>query len=36
LRLDKALYGLHQASRAWNAKLDETLVVLGFSHSTTQ
>jgi hypothetical protein len=36
LRLDKALYGLHQASRAWNAKLDETLVALGFSHSTSE
>ncbi|WVZ93087.1 hypothetical protein U9M48_039098 [Paspalum notatum var. saurae] len=30
LRLHKALYGLHQAPRAWNAKLDRTLVALGF------
>jgi hypothetical protein len=30
LRLKKALYGLHQAPRAWNQKLDETLMQLGF------
>lgn len=30
LRLHKALYGLHQAPCAWNQKLDEKLVVLGF------
>ncbi|WVZ83650.1 hypothetical protein U9M48_030778 [Paspalum notatum var. saurae] len=30
LRLHKALYGLRQAPRAWNAKLDRTLVALGF------
>jgi hypothetical protein len=35
LRLDKAFYGLREASRAWNVKLDETLVVLGFSHSAS-
>jgi hypothetical protein len=29
-RLHKALYGLHQAPRAWNQKLDEQLDVLGF------
>jgi hypothetical protein len=31
LRLHKALYGLHQAPRAWNAKLDDTLLSFGFS-----
>jgi hypothetical protein len=30
LKFCKALYGLHQAHRAWNQKLDEKLVVLGF------
>jgi hypothetical protein len=30
LRLHKALYGLHQAPRAWNQKLDDKLGVLGF------
>ncbi|KAE8767964.1 hypothetical protein D1007_60605 [Hordeum vulgare] len=30
LKLRKALYGLRQAPRAWNAKLDETLTKLGF------
>jgi hypothetical protein len=30
LSLCKALYGLRQALRAWNAKLDDTLVSLGF------
>ncbi|WVZ98205.1 LOW QUALITY PROTEIN: hypothetical protein U9M48_043674 [Paspalum notatum var. saurae] len=29
-KLHKALYGLHQAPRAWNQKLDEQLGVLGF------
>jgi hypothetical protein len=33
LRLDKALYGLRQAPRAWNTKLDVTLQQLGFKHS---
>ncbi|KAF0933208.1 hypothetical protein E2562_016153 [Oryza meyeriana var. granulata] len=36
LCLDKALYGLRQAPRAWNAKLNETLVVLGLSHSASE
>jgi hypothetical protein len=30
LKLQKALYGLHQAPRAWNHKLDESLESLGF------
>jgi hypothetical protein len=30
LKLKKALYGLRQAPRAWNAKLDSTLLALGF------
>jgi hypothetical protein len=30
LKLKKALYGLRQAPRAWNAKLDNSLLSLGF------
>jgi hypothetical protein len=31
LKLRKALYGLRQAPRAWNAKLDASMVSLGFT-----
>jgi hypothetical protein len=30
LKLHKVLYGLRQAPRAWNSKLDKSLVALGF------
>uniref|UniRef100_A0A453B0H4 Reverse transcriptase Ty1/copia-type domain-containing protein n=1 Tax=Aegilops tauschii subsp. strangulata TaxID=200361 RepID=A0A453B0H4_AEGTS len=33
LKLHKALYGLYQAPRAWNIKLDRTLISLGFEKS---
>jgi hypothetical protein len=33
LKLSKALYGLRQAPRAWYAKLDSSLVELGFTRS---
>lgn len=36
LKLNKALYGLHQAPRAWNAKLDSTLLSLGFRRSPSE
>jgi len=35
-KLRKALYGLHQAPRAWNAKLDDTLLSLGFRKSPSE
>ena len=33
LKLRKALYGLRQAPRAWNIKLDSALAALGFERS---
>ena len=36
LRLDKALYGLRQTSRAWNEKLDKCLLGLGFTRSPAE
>jgi hypothetical protein len=36
LKPKKALYGLHQAPRAWNTKLDSTLISLGFRRSPSE
>jgi hypothetical protein len=36
LRLRKALYGPREAPRAWNIKLDESLVSLGFTKCATE
>jgi hypothetical protein len=36
LHLVKALYGLRQAPRAWYAKLDSSLIDLGFKRSTSE
>jgi hypothetical protein len=36
LKMRKALYGLHQAPRAWNAKLDVTLISLSFMRSLSK
>ena len=36
LRLRKVLYGLWQAPRAWNTKLDTTLGELGFMRCATE
>ncbi|KAJ4740894.1 Transposon Ty1-H Gag-Pol polyprotein [Rhynchospora pubera] len=36
LKLHKALYGLRQAPRAWNSKLDKTLMAIGFKRSPVE
>jgi Reverse transcriptase (RNA-dependent DNA polymerase) len=36
LRLHKALYDLRQAPRAWNSKLDRTLISIGFKRSPVE
>jgi hypothetical protein len=36
LKLKKALYRLHQASRAWNTKIDDTLLSLGFRKTPSE
>jgi hypothetical protein len=36
LKLQKALYILHEASRAWNAKLDDTPLSLGFQRTPAE
>jgi hypothetical protein len=36
LKLRKALYGLHQAPRAWNEKLDRAMKSLGFKKSSSE
>jgi hypothetical protein len=36
LKLSKALYGLRQAPRAWNIKLDKSLRLLGFSKCASE
>jgi hypothetical protein len=35
-KLRKALYGLHQAPCAWNMKLDDTLLSLGFQRTSSE
>jgi hypothetical protein len=36
LKLKKTLYRLHQAPRAWNTKLDDTLLSLGFQRTLSK
>src|SRR5438132_5797776 len=35
-RLNKSIYGLKQASRAWYFKLDQAFTELGFTHSAVE
>jgi hypothetical protein len=36
LKLKKALYGVHQVLQAWNVKLDDTLLSLGFRRTLSE
>jgi hypothetical protein len=36
LKLKKALYRVHQVPRAWNVKLDDTLLSLGFRRTLSE
>jgi hypothetical protein len=36
LKLRKAMYGLHQVPRAWNTKLNDRLLSLGFGRTSSE